>query len=180
MSTVTTASPYDLLVEWDQLFRERARGLPTGDKVVDDWVGIGFRLCGESLIAPMNEVSEILPTPPTIRVPGVLEWVRGLANVRGTLMPLLDMSLLLQGKPVSDSKDSRVLVIDRQGVVAALLVEEVFGLRRFKPDMKHASPGSGAEELKPYLDGVFKDSQGAWGVFSVDRLVQHEKFMRVV
>jgi twitching motility protein PilI len=180
LSLTPAETPFDLLTEWDRICRQSARGLPTGARVVDDWVGIGFRLCGEQLIAPMNEVSEILPMPDMIRVPGVRQWVRGLANIRGSLMPLLDMSQLLRGEPVDQGKATRVLVIDRKGVLAALMVEEVFGLRRFKPDMKQAITGQSPEQLEPYLDGEFADSQGVWGVFSVDRLVQHEQFMKVV
>ena len=173
-------TPYALLTELDRLCRINARGLPAGNKVVDDWIGIGFRLSGERLIAPMDEVAEILPPPSTVRVPGVLNWVRGLANVRGNLMPVLDMNAYLNADPISSTKESRVLIIDRDGVVAALLVEEVFGLRRFKPEMKQPGDGVGRNNLEPYLDGIFNDKQDHWHVFSVDKLVHSEQFLKVV
>jgi chemotaxis signal transduction protein len=64
--------------------------------------------------------------------------------------------------------------------VAALLVEEVFGLRRFKPDMRKDLDTSGRGPLEPYLDGAFIDDQNEWFIFSVERLVQHEHFLKVV
>lgn len=174
------SSPFALLQEYDSRCRENARGLPTGAKVVDDWVGIGFKLAGKRLIAAMNEVAEILPPPATIRVPGVTSWVKGLANIRGNLMPVLDMNKFLNSPAIDKRSDSRVLIIDRNGIVAALLVEEVFGLRRFKPDMRKELDRSGTGSLEPYLDGAFKDDQTEWNIFSVDRLVQHEQFLKVV
>lgn len=177
---MAAASPYLLLQEYDGRCRDHALGLPTGSQVVDDWVGIGFRLAGVRLIAPMNHVVEILTAPDTIRVPGVLNWVLGLANVRGNLMPVLDMNLFMGRSAVSAGSVSRVLVIDRESVVAALLVEEVFGLRRFKPDMKQPSGASGERALNAYLDGGFDDGQNFWRVFSVDKLLQDEQFMKVI
>lgn len=174
------SSPFALLQEYDKRCRKNARGLPTGTKVVDDWVGIGFKLAGKRLIAPMSEVAEILPPPATIRVPGVTGWVKGLANIRGNLMPVLDMNSYLNSQAIDKRSDSRVLIIDRNGIVAALLVEEVFGLRRFKPDMRKELDASGTGSLEPYLDGAFKDDQTEWCIFSVDRLVQHEQFLKVV
>lgn len=177
---MAAASPFALLLDYDQRCRLHAKGLPTGNKVVDDWIGIGFKLAGTRLIAPMNDVAEILPPPDTIRVPGVLEWVTGLANVRGNLMPVLDMNMFLNSNAIERRSESRILIIDREDIVAALLVEEVFGLRRFKPDMKQPLNTSDEGLLKPYLDGVFDDEQNQWRVFSVDKLIHHEQFLKVV
>jgi twitching motility protein PilI len=177
---MSATSPFELLQDYDQRCRQNAKGLPTGTKVIADWVGIGFKLAGTRLIAPMSEVAEILPPPETIRVPGVLSWVKGLANIRGNLMPVLDMNKFLNSHAIDKRDDSRVLIIDRSGVVAALLVEEVFGLRRFKPDMRKDLDVSENGPLEPYLDGVFIDDQNEWFIFSVDRLVQHEQFLKVV
>ena len=89
---------------------------------------------GVPLIAKMDDVSEILPPPETIRVPGVIQWVKGIANIRGNLMPILDMNGFLYGKETEFNKQTRILIINKLGVVAGLLVDEVYGLRRFKPD----------------------------------------------
>jgi twitching motility protein PilI len=177
---VVAATPFALLQDIDQRCRDNARGLPTGKKVVDDWTGIGFKLVGTRLIAPMSEVAEILPPPDCIRVPRVLNWVVGLANVRGNLMPVLDMNIFLQSKPIDRKNESRVLIVDRDGVVAALLVEEVFGLRRFKPEMRHQADSSSMGLLEPYLEGAFDDNQDQWRVFSMDKLIHHEQFLKVV
>ncbi len=174
------SSPFEILHDVDQRCRHHAKGLPTGTQVVEDWVGIGFRLNGQRLIANMGEITEILPPPGTIRVPGVKTWVRGLANVRGTLMPILDMNLFLQGDYIDSAAERRILVINKHSVVAGLLVEEVFGLRRFKPELKQQSNEGEMGTLQPYLDGVFSDDQSLWNIFSIEKLVNHEQFLKVV
>jgi twitching motility protein PilI len=174
------STPFEILQEIDQRCRSNLKGLPTGTKVVDDWVGIGFMLNGKKLVARMSDIAEILPPPETIRVPGVLGWVKGLANVRGTLLPILDMNVFLQCAKKKLGPESRVLIINKHNVVAGLLVEEVFGLRRFKPDMEKATEVTDMGLLEPYLNGVFSDEESQWNIFSIEKLVDHEHFLKVV
>ncbi|TNF88966.1 MAG: purine-binding chemotaxis protein CheW [Gammaproteobacteria bacterium] len=173
-------SPFEILKNLDARFRRNSTGLPVAKTVVDDWIGIGFSINGVPLIAKMDEVSEILPPPDTIRVPGVVPWVNGLANIRGNLMPVLDMNAFLYGKPTDVRKESRILIINKLGVVAGLLVDEVYGLRRFKPEEHQEEIQQDAGSLVEYLAGTFVDQVRRWNVFSVERLTKAEQFLRVV
>ena len=177
---MSIASPYELLKQLDQRCRQNSSGLPVAKGVIEDWLGIGFAINDTPLLVRMDEVEEILPMPETIRVPGVKSWVIGLANVRGNLMPVIDMNGYLSGHPTELRKQSRVLIVNRQGVLAALLVDEVFGLRRFKPEerVNENAPDLGA--LASYLSGMFADQVRRWNVFSVDKLTTDEPFMSVV
>lgn len=175
-----SGSPFSVLQDYDRRCRANARGLPVGEVVEDDWIGIGFSLNGKQLIAKMSDVTEILPPPETIRVPGVQDWVKGLANVRGTLLPILDMGEYLSGELTQPGKERRILIINKDNIMAGLLVEEVFGMRRFKPELKVLSNSPDMGQLEPYLDGVFNDSQVDWSVFDVKKLVTNERFLRVV
>ena len=173
-------SPFEMLQSLDDRCRENASGLPVNRKVSDDWIGIGFSLNGIPLLAKMDEVAEILPPPQTIRVPGVKHWVKGLANIRGSLMPVLDMNAFLFGEMTPVKKESRVLIINVMGVAAGLLVEEVYGLRRFKPEDHLNETDTDVSAVKEYLNGKFIDQVRKWNVFSVEKLIQTDQFIRVV
>jgi len=177
---MAATAPFAILQDFDQRCRESGLGLPEGVVVEDDWVGIGFSLSGKQLIANMADVTEILPPPETIRVPGVKAWVKGIANVRGTLLPILDMGEYLNGEVTRTGNDTRVLIVNKNNVMAGLIVEEVYGMRRFKPELKEESGLPDMKELDPYLDGVFSDDQFKWSVFSVNKLVSNDRFLRVV
>lgn len=173
-------SPFEILKKQDARFRRNSSGLPVAKAVVDDWIGIGFAINEIPLIAKMDDVSEILPPPETIRVPGVAPWVKGLANIRGNLMPVLDMNSFLYGKPTDIRKESRILIINKLGIVAGLLVDEVYGLRRFKPEEHQKQVKEDAGSVGEYLSGTFVDQVRRWNVFSVERLARTEQFLRVV
>lgn len=173
-------SPFELLKELDSRCRKNSAGLPVAKAVVDDWIGVGFLIKDVPLLAKMDDVSEILPPPDTVRVPGVTHWVKGLANVRGNLIPVLDMNEFLYGESTRIRKESRILVINKSGVIAGLLVDEVFGLRRFKPDEHKQEVLQDAGTIGAYLSGIFVDQVRRWNVFSVKKLTRAEHFLRVV
>jgi twitching motility protein PilI len=173
-------SPFELLSKLDSRFRRNSSGLPVAKAVINDWIGIGFSINELPLLAKMDDVSEILPPPKTIRVPGVTHWVSGLANIRGNLMPVLDMNGFLYGKPTRIRKESRILIVNKLGVVAGLLVDEVYGLRRFKPEEHEQETRQDVGAIGEYLAGTFADQVRRWNVFSVERLARAEQFLRVV
>lgn len=47
------------------------------------------------LLMPWDGAHEVTPTPPTSRLPNTAAWLRGLANVRGSLVPVVDVALAL-------------------------------------------------------------------------------------
>lgn len=177
---MTATAPFQMLESLDARCRKNSIGLPVVKVVVNDWIGIGFKINGIPLLAKMDEVTEILPPPQTIRVPGARAWVKGLANIRGLLMPVLDMNDYLFGSTTEISKDSRVLVINQSGLVAALLVDEVFGLRRFKQEELQDEAGPDTDSINQYLAGIFVDQVRRWNVFSIGKLVNTDQFVRVV
>jgi len=173
-------SPFEILKNLDARCRRNSSGLPVARAVVDDWIGIGFAINQMPLIAKMDDVTEILPPPETIRVPGVTHWVRGLANIRGNLMPVLDMNGFLYGNATEQRKESRILIVNKLGIVAGLLVDEVYGLRRFKPEEHRREVVQDAGSIGEYLAGTFVDQVRRWNVFSVEKLARAEQFLRVV
>jgi len=52
----------------------------------------------------------------------------GVANVRGNIMPIVDVRPLLAMTPAPAGRSVRALVVEREGVLAALLIDEVLGL----------------------------------------------------
>src|ERR1700760_1565499 len=82
---------FELLWQIDQRCRLLAADLPSQSIRQDNWSGIGFRLGEHWYVAPMGEVSEVLHEPRFTQLPGVKSWVKGVANLRGRLLPMMDL-----------------------------------------------------------------------------------------
>ena len=78
--------------------RSKKRGIGLLGQGANAWTGVGFTLSGENFLAPIGEVAEVLKVPRYTLVPGVESWMKGLANVRGRLLPISDMMMFMGRK----------------------------------------------------------------------------------
>ncbi len=173
---MNTSGPFDLLLELEGRTLEGSSGLPTLDQAKDEWVGVGFRIGDSRLIASMSEVKEILDIPEYTVVPGVKSWIVGVANVRGSLLPILDMKSYLLGEEIKQRQKGRVIVIDYKGFNTGLIVEEVYGMRHFRKADVTADIPEVPENISPYIDRAFKQDEEHWPVFDFNEMAQDERF----
>jgi len=162
----------------EQKCLEKAKKLPSVDGASDEWTGIGFKIAGISLLSSMGEVTEILDPPSFTRVPGVHSWVVGIANVRGSLLPLMDLKQFITGEPVKHIHSARVMVVNHNGINTGLIVDEVQGMRHFsKLNQVYELPAVN-DYLQPYIRLAFMKDENYWPVFSMHALIEDERFLR--
>lgn len=170
---------FEVLRDIETRSRQKALGIPSQIEVRQSWSGIGFRIGPVRLVAEFGEIIEILPYPSMTRVPSALPWVLGLANVRGTLMPILDLGNYIEGQKTAVHKRSRVLITNRDGIAAGLLVDEVYGLRHFYVEERTEMFPEISQQLTEYLSDAYAQNGVYWGVFSIPRLCQDPVFREV-
>ena len=161
--------------------RRTAKGLPSQLDIKPQWSGIGFTLFGQKFVAPMSEVTEMLELPSYTELPGVQSWVRGLANVRGRLLPLTDLAAYLGGKLEAPRRNRRVLVVENGDTYCGLIVDGILGMQHFPVD-SYVSEMAGIDfpAMVPYLQGSFQeDGARGWVVFSPWLMMQDERFFQV-
>lgn len=156
-----------------------ANDLPSQEESVQYWSGIGFLLAGVRYVAPMDEVAEVLPPPACTRIPGVRDWVNGVANVRGRLMAVMDLARFLEQDATLDSGRKRLLVIDEAGHYTGMAVDEVLGLQHFPVTGRVARWSPEDTRVAAFVRGAYSDGGDYWPVFSLRQLVQDPRFLEV-
>jgi purine-binding chemotaxis protein CheW len=91
-----------------------------------------FRLADRIGGIELELVREILPPPPATRLPGAPAFVRGLVNVRGTVITVVDLVARLYGHPARP--DGPVMLVEHQGKVVGVAVDEVIEVQPLPPD----------------------------------------------
>jgi twitching motility protein PilI len=132
-----------------------------------------------NLVTSVGEVVETLFPPRVTMVPGTRSWLKGVANVRGTLLPIIDLAGFLTGLDGGAGKRARVLVINQAPVVVGLLVEEVVGLRHFFREERVDLSDEVLAAVRPYASVSYRDGSSAWTVFDMGRLVRNPQFLQV-
>jgi twitching motility protein PilI len=170
---------FELLLDIDRRCRLLAADLPSQETRVQGWSGIGFRLGDHWYVAPMGEVAEVLHEPRCTLMPGVKAWVKGVANLRGRLLPVIDLGGFLGHELLALRKQRRVLVVEYQDVFVGLLVDEVVGMQHFAQELLARAALTVDEAASaPFIQGQFNTDQ-VWQVFSPFALAQAPGFMDV-
>ncbi|MCB1864294.1 MAG: purine-binding chemotaxis protein CheW [Chromatiales bacterium] len=169
--------PVDLLSRLDARGRSAAAVLPERAKVKRQWVGVAFRVAGQHFVAPLAHVRETVNFPALTRVPATRDWFLGVTNLRGVLLPIVDLQIFAGGRPTVVGRRSHVLVIEHGGVHAGLLVVEVGGVRRFTEDQVVGAP-TGSHRLDKFVLARVRDDEREWRVFSTQALAADGGFLR--
>ncbi len=165
--------PFDLLAGIQRACASgRALALP--ETVADPRMstGIGFLLHGQRMVAPMDEVAEIISVPKYTRLPGVKPWVLGVANLRGRLLPVYDLEALVGSNRGSPKRQRRVLAVDMGDHYCGLLVSKVFGMQRVAEATDTLSSAGVSSEMGPYIEGAYWRDEVLWTRISARRLAQ--------
>lgn len=171
--------PFELLREIERLARVALSGQGRDAANEHEWVGIAFRVGSESFLVARDETREVLGFPSVVtRVPGAKPWIRGLANVRGQLLPLVDLRAFLGGGVTNIGRSSRVLVAHHREVPAGLLVDEVQGFRRFVDNEFGTSVPPTIIHCERYLAGTFRRGAESWPVFNLRSLLESSEFLQ--
>lgn len=170
--------PFELLLEIERRSRLAATGQSASGDVHSEWVGVGFRIGGHLFVTERQDVREVLLVPDVTRVPGAKDWLRGLANVRGQLLPIIDLSRFLGGAPTPQSRNLRVVSVNHGDIPAGLLVDEVRGFRRFTTDERSKEDPDLPGGYIPFMDGSFQRGEEVWGIMNLNQLVESTPFLQ--
>ncbi len=107
-------------------------------------------------LVDLRDAQEIIPVPPVTRIPLVQPWLRGLANVRGGLITVVDFAAL-RGEPATPlAPEARLLVLaSRYGVSAGLLFACSGGL----VNLRVLERGPARADLPAWAAAVYKDRE---------------------
>jgi twitching motility protein PilI len=177
MSKVSAA--YRTLYDYSERSKENSTGLPKTEELKVYWSGIGFSLEGKNYVAPLDETAEILKIPSYTNVPGVKKWLRGVANVRGKLLPVLDLLGFLNGNKQSNIKTRRLLVIEKNSLYSGVIVDKVYGMQHFDTDDFSESVIEENTATLPYITGYYSRDGEIWRVFSPYKLSEDPNFINV-
>lgn len=138
----------DALGEADALERVQARA--------DMRRLVAFELSGEVygvLITTVTEIREILPVMP-LPVGRVPAHVLGLVNLRGNIVPVIDLRRRFGLTMAASTPENRLVVLKGPGYAVALWVEVVLGLARLPKAAFHPAPPGVAKMDAEYYDQV--------------------------
>lgn len=174
------AGPGDLfarLVDYERRSLAHDAGEAQRQQKISNWSGICFRVRDHHLACPIDRIEEVIAPPPCTSIPGTREWLLGIANVRGNLVPISDFGWFLFGEPTVTNPRSRLILTRFQARLAGLIVDEVLGQRHFHTDDLQPDAQWQDTALSGLVHRSFPAGDSRWGVLELEQLEQRKDFM---
>jgi purine-binding chemotaxis protein CheW len=116
-----------------------------------------FFLQEEEFAVSINSVREIIRLPEIVRVPQAPPYVEGVVNIRGEILPVVNLRRKLNLPAEEKNERNRIVVVDLNGVSTGLIVDSVREVRKIAADQIAPVPGVLQSCLEAdYLQGVVK------------------------
>ncbi|MBP8098341.1 MAG: purine-binding chemotaxis protein CheW [Arenimonas sp.] len=171
-----SASSFDTLLDYEERSLAHVPGRPESIEAPGHWRGVGFRLGQRRFVSSFDEVMEILALPPVTPVPGSQPWMLGVANVRGTLLPVVDLKQFLEGDRTVVHEGQRMLIVRQSGGNVAVLIDELFGQRTFNDSHRADAAGENDGRYGHFVSQSYRLADTSWGVFSMSTLTRTPEF----
>ena len=139
-----------------------------------------FFKVGQSLFGlAMSHVLEIQRVPTVTRLPNVPEWIMGVANLRGTVLSVVDPARILGVPAAEDSSTSRRLMVTQSlvdDVETALVVDRVIGIRSVAQTAIEPPTAPVDERVAAFLLGVVEYEDQLVALLDVEKLLLSQDF----
>lgn len=133
---------------------------------------VAFKLGDEEYGISITQVQEIIRTTETTRIPQTPEFVEGVINLRGNLIPIIDLKkrFKLPGKEADDS--TRIIIVEVEDQTVGIIVDAVSEVLRLSNEsIEPTPPGVVASIDAEYLKGVGKMDDRLLIILDIDRLL---------
>lgn len=129
-----------------------------------------FFLAGEEYGLEILKVSEIIGLQPITRVPRMPEFVRGVINLRGKVIPITDLRRKF-GMSAEDSEDSCIIVVQMKGVQTGIVVDRVSEVVAIAEADIEDAPTFGAGIRTEFLLGIGKTGGRVKMLLDIDKVL---------
>jgi purine-binding chemotaxis protein CheW len=129
---------------------------------------VTFMLKDEEFGFDIMSVQEIIRPPKLSKVPRTPAYVDGIANLRGVVLPIIDMRPRFGMEHAEDTDGTRVLVIDVNGSKMGLRVDRVKQVTSVSRTDMEEPPAALRGASTDYLNGVVKLDSGARIIMALD------------
>jgi purine-binding chemotaxis protein CheW len=137
---------------------------------------VSFKLANECYGIEITKVREIILITEITRIPQTPHYVKGLINLRSTVIPVIDLRAKF-GLPEGDLTDeSRIMVLQAGGKTIGIVVDAVSEVLRVKQDQIAPPPPTITGEGRDYLTGLVKLEKQLLILLDIDKTLGGEEF----
>lgn len=136
---------------------------------------VTFSIGDEEFGVDILKVQEIIRTMEITKVPRAPEFVEGVINLRGKVIPIIDLRKRFGMETRQHDKDTRIIVIEINKMIVGFVVDSVSEVLRISADTVEPPPPVVAGLESEYIKGVGKLADRLLIMLDLDRLLSREE-----
>ncbi|MES2393473.1 MAG: chemotaxis protein CheW [Acidobacteriota bacterium] len=138
-----------------------------------------FKLDSEIFATDVAQVREVLDFTNITSIPRTPEFMRGVINLRGSVVPVVDMRLCLEMSRTERTTNTCIVVLevqlDGESVVIGALADSVEEVIDLEPEQISPAPRIGSQIRTDYIKGMGKRDQQFIAILDIDRVFSAEE-----
>lgn len=137
---------------------------------------VSFELSGEEFGVDIMQVSEIIPISKITRIPQAPECVKGLINLRGKIVVVIDLNRRLGFSPRESDSLSKIIIVKVKDTTIGMLVNSVNGILKLPLSSIESTPDMIKSKINSeYLTGVGKAGNRLLILLNLSRVLGEEE-----
>lgn len=129
------------------------------------------RLKDESYGIPIMQVQEIIKIPDITHIPNMPDFVEGVINLRGKIVPILELHKRFNLEVSKKTEDTRIVVVSIENQLVGLVVDSVSEVIRLGEDVIDPVPPTISKIGAEYLSGVGKINNRLIILLNIERIL---------
>ncbi|WP_317898063.1 chemotaxis protein CheW [Aurantibacillus circumpalustris] len=129
-------------------------------EVTNSWSYLSFELNNELLAIPVFRVLEIIEVPVITEVPKMPDFVKGVVNMRGEPLPVIDTRVKLGMNSIAHTVNTCIVVVnievENKPITVGILVDSVSEVFEISESEIQNSPLTGMKQNLDFVDGMIK------------------------
>ena len=140
-----------------------------------------FQLGEEVFAVDVSHVREILEFTTVTKVPGTPGYMRGVINLRGSVVPVLDMRLKFGLSQTEKTVDTCIIVVEvffeDESTIIGALVDSVQEVLELEPDQIEPAPRIGTQLKTEFIKGMGKRDDRFIILLDIDKIFSSEELI---
>lgn len=140
---------------------------------------VGFRIGNETFGVRIGSVREIVRVPEITAVPSAPETVEGVINLRGKIIPVMDLRKRFGQADIQPDKKNRILVVELENKLVGLIVNAASEVLKISPSDIEPPGNVFAEGESSYVTGVGKLKGRLIILLDIAKLLHRPEYKRL-
>jgi purine-binding chemotaxis protein CheW len=138
-----------------------------------------FFLAGEEYGIEILSVHEIIGMMPITSVPGTPEYICGIINLRGKIIPIVDLRSKFGMESKEQTSETCIIVVHVQGVEVGIVVDRVSEVLNIAGGDIEPPPSFGKEVNTEYILGIGKSQSKVKILLNIDRVISSDQIVQL-